>query len=66
MKLTLYPKNVLVAAALLAALGVALDLAIDARHGAAAGVAALLVYLGLDAALTVNPGQWWRRRRLGA
>ena len=63
MKLTWYPRNLVVAVVLLAAFAAALSLAIDFRRGAVVGVLALIAYVGLEAILTFNPAQWWRDRR---
>jgi len=66
MKVTWYPRNVVVAIVFLTAFAAAVDLAIDFRGGAIVGVVALIAYVGLETLLTLNPAGWWRKRRSGA
>jgi hypothetical protein len=61
MKFTWYPRNLLIAVALLLAFAAALNTAVDFERGAVAGVLGLIVYICTDVVLTVNPAQWWRQ-----
>jgi hypothetical protein len=63
MRVTWYPKNVLVAGALLALFAAALRVAIDFRIGAATGLLALMAYMAIEMGLIVNPDAWSRRDR---
>jgi len=60
---TVYPRNLLVGALMLALFAWGLNLALDFRSGAAIGVLALLLYLVFELGLTSNPSGWWRGRR---
>lgn len=63
MKVTFYPKSILVAVGLLGLFAWALNLALDFRRGAVVGLLALIAYLVLETSLTFNPATWWRSRR---
>ena len=63
MRVTWYPKNILIGLALLAALALAMNLAIDIRRGVAMGLLAAVAYAIVDVILAVNPGVWrWRQQ----
>jgi hypothetical protein len=57
MKLTWYPRSLIVVVMFLAAFAAALELAMDFRRGAIVGVLALTAYLALETILTFNPAQ---------
>ena len=63
MRVTWYPKNILIGLALLAAFALATNLAVDVRRGVAMGLLAAVAYAIVDAILSVNPGVWRLRRR---
>ena len=63
MRTTWYPKNLLVAVALVGLFAAALRVAIDFRTGAVAGLLALMAYLAFELGLASNPTVWWRRDR---
>jgi hypothetical protein len=63
MDITWYPRHLLVTAVFLVLFAVALNLAIDAHQQAAAGVLALLAYIGLEVWLTFNPARLPKTRR---
>ena len=65
MEITWYPRHLLVTAVFLVLFAGALNLAIDANGRAAAGVLALVAYIGIEVWLTFNPARppkAWRRR----
>lgn len=55
MRVTWYPRNILLVVALLGLLAFALRLAIDFRTGSVVGLLALLSYIGVDAGFSFNP-----------
>lgn len=63
MRVTWYPRNILLAVALLGLLAFALRLAIDFRAGAVVGLLALLCYIGVDAGFSFNPRAFGREPR---
>jgi hypothetical protein len=63
MRVTWYPKNILIGLALLAAFELAMNLAVDVRRGVAMGLLAAVAYALVDVILSVNPGAWRLRRR---
>lgn len=63
MTLSWYPKNLLIAVALVGLFAAALRVAIDVRTGVVAGLLALMVYLAIELGLTFDPAVWWHRDR---
>ena len=63
MRVTWYPRNVLLAIVLLALFAWGLRTAVDFRTGAVVGLLALLTYLAFEVGSTFNPGVWRRSHR---
>ena len=63
MDITWHPRHLLVTAVFLVLFAGVLNLAIDANERAAAGVFALVAYIGLEVWLTFNPARPSKARR---
>jgi hypothetical protein len=63
MHFTWFPRNLLLAVALVGLFAWALPVAIDFRVCAVVGLFALLSYLAFETGLTFNPGVWGRKRK---
>ena len=63
MRVTWYPRNIVIGLVLVSLFAVAINLAADVTRGIAMGVVAAVAYLFVDVLLSVNPAAWrWRRR----
>jgi hypothetical protein len=61
MRVTVYPKRLLLTAVLILALSAVLSTATYIGQGGALGVAGLLAYLVFEVFFSVNPAAWRRR-----
>jgi hypothetical protein len=62
MRVTFYPRRLLLTAALIVGLSAVLSMASNARQAGTLGVVGVVAYLLFDAFFTVNPAVWRRDR----
>jgi len=63
MRITFYPRRLLLTAVLIIGLSAVLALATSERHAGVLGMAGVVAYLLFDTFFTVNPAVWRRDRR---
>jgi hypothetical protein len=63
MRITFYPRRLLLTAVLIIGVSAAISLATNERHEGVLAMAGVVAYLLFDTFFTVNPAVWWRDRR---